>query len=415
MLSFRNILEKTFGNPFPETSPALTPLECMVFDENSLEHLLSRSISPAVTEALGKAFEICYGHNTTEAIAMTRGGRARKTDCPGDPAKFPDWAGVIPCQNSPGFENRCPGDTKLSTKWKSVDSRHEQKFFWPLWQVCYYCTEDWTTRYGYLITQEELVVLRFYTRDRIDPGLAQTRGVRSRPTPSPPRHQRLSISTVISDTSTMSLDSSPPRILSQSSSTTESQAPPPSSSFHAESTDGETRLVEMKSIPWDDHGPNKLTIELALWWIHMLAAAPNSSITLEETYPSLVYQHVPRGPSTPQRNRREGHNSSPLSSPMSVETPAHLRNIDLDIDQLAEPLRWDEHSFQFRYITKSGVRGSFRQGASLFSTRMSANFWVELGDEGDAVLILDWRSAIGGPEVEDGRRHGGHGRQHRRH
>lgn len=90
------------------------------------------------------------------------------------PKLFPDWAGVKAARD--GYRNCCPGETKLSTKWHSVDERKDH-YYWPTAQVLNYCGKEWKPRYGYLITQEELALLRF-SRERISSGLAAHRSPR---------------------------------------------------------------------------------------------------------------------------------------------------------------------------------------------------------------------------------------------
>ncbi|KJF61535.1 uncharacterized protein CIMG_03634 [Coccidioides immitis RS] len=74
--------------------------------------------------------------------------------------------------------NRCPGDTKLSTKWQSTGDSTKEHYFWPFAQIINYSGKTWNTRYGYLITQRELVVLRI-SRAVIGSGIAQTRSSRT--------------------------------------------------------------------------------------------------------------------------------------------------------------------------------------------------------------------------------------------
>jgi hypothetical protein len=62
---------------------------------------------------------------------------------------------------------------------------------------------------------------------------------------------------------------------------------------------GEYMPVEMKSIPWNNPGSNKLTVKLALWWIHVLAAAPGCDMSINQDYPWELadggYCHIATG------------------------------------------------------------------------------------------------------------------------
>ncbi|KAI1976990.1 hypothetical protein LOZ53_002025 [Ophidiomyces ophidiicola] len=416
MSCYGRILTKEFNRSFPRESPPLTKLEHAIIDEDSFEHLLTRSVTPAVNEALVRACEYSYGDRIAAAIEMTRGGRARRPDDPTDSTKFkenstfPDWAGIVYLPKSPHLKNWCPGETKLSSKWKSHKLTEEGSYYWPLFQACQYC-QKWNTRYGYLITQHELVVLRFFKKDEIGSGLAAQRPPRHAPpapapAPAPIRDRSTSAASLTSHTSHMSLD--PPPRHSRESSVSSGQV---FSSFPAPSTGGETRRVEMKSILWRNHGPNKLTVKLALWWIHMLAVAPDCDKTQRSAYPPLdnlvemdgEYSNTSTGlrskgsaggrgagafqnPSTPEQHRRTSDDSSPLSSPMSVETPAHMRR-RVDMDEFDGGIRWNAASHQFRYRTLSGSTGTFPEGAILFSSTNSAYYRAQCDSAGQPTFI----------------------------
>ncbi|KAI4173227.1 MAG: hypothetical protein LQ343_003054 [Gyalolechia ehrenbergii] len=117
---------------------------------------------------------------------MVRGGQA---SLPGDDKKEkngklcrPDWAAVrrlhdvnMPLHTQTTIEPRTmikprsalPGDTKISSKWKSsqiidgeLKTRPKGDWYKPIHQVYGHCKRA-RARYGYIITDEELVVMRF--------------------------------------------------------------------------------------------------------------------------------------------------------------------------------------------------------------------------------------------------------------
>ena len=365
---------------FSSISPALSDLEREIFDEDSLDHLLSRSVVSAVSDGLREAGNLLHPHDKNRHIDVTRGGRARNphdniptpsgtlqitpervtTEMKDKPKIYPDWAGVRKTPGSITYANRCPGETKLSTKWESTGRKtgeqEADEYMWPLVQVKNYSVKNWRTRYGYIITQKELVVLRF-SRYKICGGLVQTRsqtklanpleslGSESsqmqiqtissspshrssgglfvspyRPGTSRPHQRRQSNASTLSCMS-VDMSNSPPipirmqghqRNASAVPSTasdrmslddpytssrrvfpSDSVSPPGSKerssekSYVDDGSGGPYRPVEMMSIPWDNHGPNKLTVKLALWWIHMLAAAPTDNISVHDDYPPL--------------------------------------------------------------------------------------------------------------------------------
>ena len=199
-----------------------------VSDENSLETLLIRWNYPVVSSALSIAQDHAKFQDTIGAsehphkISMARGGQAwiPKGKVSKDKPLTPDWAGIfLSCDeiNQPDkskkerhYLNVLPGDTKLSTKFKSEWGWDDQRFKDPVTQVFTYCRRA-SVPYGYIITQEELVILRLFHGDKEDPNIL-TEGT------------------------------------------------------------GIYEYVEYKSIPWENNMKHELTINLALWCLHMLAA-----------------------------------------------------------------------------------------------------------------------------------------------
>lgn len=183
----------------------------------------------------------------------------------------PDWAGI-----KTGGEhevdkpkNILPGDTKVSKKWTSAGIESgdvpdfDKKPGWieSLGQIFTYCTKA-NARYGYFITDEELVVFRI--RPRIE---ART----DKPDNTPAQQAE---------------------------------------------KDG---VLEFKSIPWENHSPDpdadndNLTVNLALWWLHIMAAESSS---IEEQYPPLkdaVWHTEPHSTGTVLVGRRlpRSRNESP--------------------------------------------------------------------------------------------------------
>jgi hypothetical protein len=157
-----------------------------VSDENSLDALLVRWIYPVVSTALSVAQDHVNFRETINAsdyqykISMARGGQAW---IPQENRLTPDWAGILlsfpenNCSddsrsgkslNTRRYKNVLPGDTKLSTKFKSKWGPEDQRFQDPINQVFTYCRRA-NVPYGYIITQEELVVLRLFHGDKDNP------------------------------------------------------------------------------------------------------------------------------------------------------------------------------------------------------------------------------------------------------
>ena len=221
---FKDILDLPVGNMpnFEEFLHYPSHLN-EISDEKSLDTLLIRWNYPVVSTALSKAQSHAKFQDIVEAsdypheISMATGGKAW---IPKERKLAPDWAGILlSCDenNKPGkstnerhYLNVLPGDTKLSTKFKSEWGWEDQRFKDPIIQVFTYCRRA-SVPYGYIITQEELVILRLFYGDKEDPNRL-TEGTKK------------------------------------------------------------YEYVEYKSIPWAPKKDDEPTINLILWCLHMLAA-----------------------------------------------------------------------------------------------------------------------------------------------
>ena len=500
MNTFGDVLMAGLSRPMPKISPPLKPLELEIYDEDSLDHLLTRSTMAEVSEALLTAWQKCYP-NSDRPIDITRGGRARRpenntstprTSREPTPAMqgqseserklFPDWAGVRKAHNLPTYVNRCPGDTKLSGKWTSMGDRTKKFYWWPIAQVLGYC-DTWRVRYGYLITQEELVVFRF-SADPIGPGLASTRSPRLRATapslplelsssppqlgsafgsphrPSPAlspsaRHQaRQRTASVTSITSHMSIDQVSLRSTGQQSQQSESniragsdymvsqsqmvsRAPSLSESIEAMAISSDPYYddgrghhwlaVEMKSISWGQYGRGRLTVKLALWWLHMLAAGPTESVRISKDYQPLnewesvngghrhtttgrfIRGDAPRGsvilrrdsppgsragrgntPQTPPRQtgqraggRQQFGSPHSESSPLSniLESPPESTEYVIYLEDLRE-ITFDNRSGGWQYKTRRGSQGHLSRTQGVYSRNAGRWYRAQLDAEG---------------------------------
>ena len=104
---------------------------------------------------------------------MAKGGHGWIPNIPDKKSVRPDWAGItdrLTHQNETTPRRKCyvsilPGDSKLSTKWRSSLDPEDAEFKRPFFQIFKYC-ELAKVRYGYLLTQEELVVVRVSRREQ---------------------------------------------------------------------------------------------------------------------------------------------------------------------------------------------------------------------------------------------------------
>ena len=268
---YRSVLDQTANFPAPQT---LSSFELEVHDEDSLEHILSKTIISEVSTALREAWRYCHRSwsEDYQCVDAGRGGRAKADN--EDSQYRPDWAAVQSgCMNNAGtaYFNLCPGDTKLSSKWGSRFSNQEIIFNPSLTQIQFYCGELYNVRYGYVITQAELCVVRV-SREDIGSGLAEGRPARLRacsslqPADSSGRSSSLSSMSGISPTPSLSRQA------------------PTSSSWQEEHPNTDYRPIEVKFIPWVQNDQKNLSVKEALFFLHMMAGAPRVDTKVQSDY-----------------------------------------------------------------------------------------------------------------------------------
>jgi hypothetical protein len=184
-----------------------------------------------------------------------------------------DWAGIqVRGGCSDGHQVLLPGDTKVSSKWHSGmehDTRetHEEQFKRPLRQVVLYCSVS-GLRYGFIITDAELYCFRRRKSPEPQQSLSANREQRQTPAAREPGHSRSGSGTTT--TSSMSVDGSS------------------SVAGSIYTDDGmpnfEEASLEGAWVPWRASGHGRMTVNLALFFLHLLAAAETS---LELSYPEI--------------------------------------------------------------------------------------------------------------------------------
>ena len=255
-----------------------------IHDERSLESLLTKWNHSVVSEALSKAQGHLYTNNSDMTIYMARGGQSHIPQSLKE-RRFPDWAGIQPALSQADVRgnkissiNILPGDTKVSKKWLSndiVDGALDADYTpdnWqrPLKQVYTYCVRA-NARYGYIITDKELVVIR------IGPS-AQDK--------SPISTQESSQGFDVVQTVPENIEDESPQNCFEEDEGDDCVLP--DSIFNKMKKGG--GILEYKAIPWtNDNGGNSrrahdtMTVNLALWWLHMMASV--SSIIKERYAP----------------------------------------------------------------------------------------------------------------------------------
>lgn len=227
-------------------------------DERSMDLFLAKYIWPHVNGALA---EVSSCRNSSiESLYLAPGSW-----CHGD--EDPDW-GLVSRErrDEAKFWNILPGDTKLSAKWRSDMRKSESEYLrrqWslPVSQVSTYGVEG-GCRYGFIITDEELVVLRF-RKESTGPGIASTRSRRT----ASQLHQRVvsggtDISSVIESMSQLSYGAQ--------------------SYNDNEYPQHELLPPEYARIPWSSYGKGRLSIKLSLFCLCLMASKATG---IETSYP----------------------------------------------------------------------------------------------------------------------------------
>lgn len=248
--------------PIPREIPC-----CQIHDEKSFEAcviLWNRSI---VNKALDTAQPHLDNRLSLDNIYMCLGGQAQLPTS----ELHPDWAAIMPSTISTGdsdakSKNFLPGETKLSRKWSSgkivqrevQPSQPKSNWIQPLAQTYTYCIRV-NARYGYIITDKELVVFR----------------IRPIPSPNGDGSQLKDLQSLKDMNPRANVDRLKDMQLFDETPAKRAQ------------TNG---LLEFKAIPWANHFHRgrdhlgQLTVNLSLWWLHIMAA---ESSCIEERYEPL--------------------------------------------------------------------------------------------------------------------------------
>ncbi|OHE91425.1 hypothetical protein CORC01_13290 [Colletotrichum orchidophilum] len=309
---FQRPLMASWRNP-PVVDPG-SDFDHDIRDELSLDYFLEKFLFPIINRALERAAAV---NSTREVFYVSPGSW-----CHGSGP--PDW-GLVAVSNlfEGKYNNILPGDTKLSAKWQpwmEQSQSESERYQWtlPISQVNTYAADS-GCRYGYIITDQHFVALRF-SKENVDLGSAS-----SRPSRIPQSsHQRVASgeTDLSSIMDAMSLDSfGAQSFIDNNLLNIDYQAP------------------EYAVIPWSTSGRRRLTVKMALFCLCLMAAGGVTHI--EGNYPPLDSWNQ-------QDRHRFIHNTSGVLS-KRVPPGATIVNPSFDEDQHsnhdntnAELLREDE-------------------------------------------------------------------------
>lgn len=282
-------------------------------DEAALEkHYVSQWTHPIVTTALFHSQSQCKDYQLRPPfVDMVAGGNARSVSAHRVSAHYPDWAGIrtmLP-DNPNQTVNILPGDTKVSYKWKSTEIVPKkinandvvQNWFWPLRQIFTYCM-NFKTRYGYIISDEEVVAFRVRVSHE---GLEENKSGR--------------------------------RMLTSEDEGTIEYMP----------------IYDSTQDPGDE---KRLTMNLAIWWLHLLAANNRSIQTTYGPLKDEILDGLGRAPTPPRQESiataSEATVIDPASPATTVRTYDNVTESDHIISSQLSP-------YEFSFSSPTGPAASF--------------------------------------------------------
>ena len=264
--TFREVLAERMGKPRIADVHDIPELKKTIVEEDGLTTLAEHWNEPIVEHALDGTHErLCAMYPEGSLCSgklhfMKNDGRGHVQDKNGNNHK-PDWC---------VFQEQVSGDVKLDVKLVFGDTKPARKFrsryiketgasqhresFYPLEQITKYM---WLgkTRYGFLLTEEELVLVRLSLTKKaaIDADVEE---------------EEESQEQMLNESMGVGLQSQPdPETTIDFSSMSRSRP----SDLYAGSDDAVWTVLEWSRIPWSSSGPDKMTVNLGLWWWPVLA------------------------------------------------------------------------------------------------------------------------------------------------
>lgn len=249
-----------------QTPPAPFGHQCKISSEEEFQAIVNMWSNVIVSQALDRVqkqpnspfphAEVCIGSGKSAQLPSqlppsVKGKR-----------RTPDWAGKIPSTVNPNDKkakpkNILPGDTKVSPKWKSGriqpgkvgKNKYKEDWIQPIGQIYTYCVRV-NARYGYIITDMELIVFRIRPAATTDDAVTQEEEEQAYKALDP------------------AIDLGSSREKEPLNSV---EGAPEATRALAEG------IMEYKAIPWSNHvgSPETskvLTVNLVLWCLHLMAA-----------------------------------------------------------------------------------------------------------------------------------------------
>ncbi|ETS85072.1 hypothetical protein PFICI_03097 [Pestalotiopsis fici W106-1] len=268
-----NVLRQPMPEPRIADASEVPPEKRDIFREDSVTQLAVAWNEPVLRHAFGGTHAALCRKKPANSFRQGKihfaanTGRGNTKNHKGEEQE-PDWCVY---QEVPGFypfyPNIVPGDSKSSKKWKSewVNSKKpmlRKRAQHVMTQITKYMWES-RTRYGFIISEEELVLVRLsvFVREQVAGA-----GV---------ENLNRSFENFDDEQRVGSSDDDADQISN-----------PPSNASFAESSRKTGLQVEYTVVPWKASGTDILTMNLALWWLPVLAVQGHI-IKKSGTYTSL--------------------------------------------------------------------------------------------------------------------------------
>ncbi|KAI3325368.1 hypothetical protein HD806DRAFT_520986 [Xylariaceae sp. AK1471] len=293
--SFGEVLRKQTDSPRIRDRDDVDSEQLTIYEEDSVTVLAQNWNMKVVQHALDGTRKTLMANHFKEYLAKGTLHLTKNTGqghLPNEKGKLqkPDWCIYQKGQGNHDkakFTYLVPGDSKPAKKWQSDWIECDDK---PLRRKAGLVIQQLTkymylaqTRYGFIISEEELVPLRLSTFDRNSETI--DRRIRD-------IHARQILGSTRGNFEEDDEDDEGYDRFEQGIGLQSFQE---LAEFLTEANNKTGFLLEYCRIPWTEHGDGMLTINLTLWWLPMLAIQ-NSSIEETKAY-------SPLGPSTGQMNR----------------------------------------------------------------------------------------------------------------
>lgn len=213
-----------------------------------------------------------------------------------------------------------------------------------------YCSDQTNVRHGYLLSQMEVVAVRV-SCETIGPGLASSRSARQTGPEAASHNRSVSLSSGVSSTSLTT------------------------TSWKPDDRGVEYGVLDFLSVPWSDHGDNRLTVKLVIWGLHMFAMA--GSISTRPRYPPLdswvavggKFCHATTGRCLAKAPKGAVVISSEQDKqPAEQEDPSNEDEAEVLTVETFKAVGWDSQNVRFMYLTNDGRCGTFEKEAQIWST-----------------------------------------------